>query len=220
MKAEYIAGSVLAFGALWFIGRKAAIKPMMQVSLQRLANEYAGVDAKKDPAKFKELVAPMGPAGAAQFFLMPNVKDNANSSCGVVAVGLFKKLAASLGVSFPELDKPLTLDWWTPVVELAKQVPGAYHQDDKRPTLGAIVHVEGGGPGRHWYTVIDDDGKNITSIDGGFQTAGGYQAIQKTPGRTYRTISTPQGTRLYDNRSSKNVYEWVDTFALIAAKVL
>ena len=220
MRVEYLAAGALGLGAAFFIVRRFAVDIMLDRCLERLVKKYDGVNAKDQPSVMAKLIAPKGPPGAAAFFLQPNVKDNANSSCGVVALGMFRELASHMGVTFQSLSTPLPLDWWSPFVELAKR-SGVYHQDDELPTVGSVVHVEGGGPGRHWYTVIavHEDG-SVDSIDGGKQTAGGYQAIGINRGRKFKKVATPAGPRLFDMTSGKNVFEWIDSFALIKSVLL
>lgn len=191
------------------LGDGTANAKMLCKKLKEIALSYDGVGAQKSAVRFCALVAPNGPKNACDFFLRPNVPQNANSSCGVVAVGFMRELARSLGLKVPELEGPMVLDWWTPVVNLAKR-HGAYHlaksEPGSRPQLGAIVHVATGNA-QHWYTIVDGDTSGaFTSVDGGKQDAQGYQLIG-TANRKY-------GPGLLDLTSQKPVTQWVDVPAL------
>lgn len=173
-----------------------------------LAASYDGCGAQHDPERFGALVCPHGPDSSTAFFLRPNVPGNANSSCGVVAVGILAAVLRAHGRC--ELQYPMDLLWWQRAVDLAK-AHGAYRTpgDGWTPGLGCIYHVAAPERGQHWRTVVKDlGGGALETIDGGGTDAQGYQLIHRS------TVLVRAGV---DVTSAKSIVEGIDCGALFSA---
>jgi hypothetical protein len=180
-----------------------------------IALSYNGCGARLDKPRFCGVVCPGGPAAAATFLCTPNVKDDANSSCGVVARGFVAQALREAGRT--ELQGPLSFEWWTghdwwhELVDLAKKC-GAYRTGGM-PTVGSIIHIVLG-QSQHWRTLVRQHPYGVfDTIDGGGKDQQGYQLIHAS---TCRLAYRVDG-QLWDEAAmpAKPVVDWIDVGVLL-----
>lgn len=90
------------------------------------------------------------------------------STCGLVAAGLLRRVVSLPWDGFPYWHYPAPYAGLDIVsaLSLLGQLTGSRRAAGQRPVPGDAVCI-GSGLSTHVFTVVDDDGRTITSIDGG-----------------------------------------------------
>lgn len=170
---------------------------------------YDGCSIAADPDRFTRLISADGAASVRQFFSQ-RTRENVESSCGVVSIGLIRELCRAFGLRVPELEQPMSSAWLDGPRRLAQRhgcevTPAA----GRLPTIGCAYYLyEPTTKAMHWRNIVDGvPGTGpFTTIDGGQKDASGFQSIAKV---------RPHLRGSFDVASGKPIAFWIDAVKLV-----
>lgn len=176
-----------------------------------ICTSYDGCSIATDPDRFCDLIAAVNP-GSVRAFFSQRTKACVESSCGVVSIGLIRKLCRAFGLHVDELEQPMTPAWLDAPRKLFQRYgceiqPGG----GRMPTVGCAYYLyEPRTNAMHWRNVVDGTPGSgpFTTIDGGAKDGAGFQAIAK---------ARPQLRGYTDVLSGKSVAFWLDAVRLVMA---
>jgi hypothetical protein len=181
-----------------------------------ILESYVGVGAFSARPRFISIFCPPFDSGEANFFATPDVKDVANSTCGVFQIAALVHLLEELGLLdlAPELRGTIGGDWWGRATAAAKRLGALRTAHDGLPGLACIVYVAvyvGMVAHQHWYGIVEDRGSgHVTSVDGG--------SVEKDErGRQFQAIARCERVLRpgFDETAQKPIVMWLDVRAML-----